>query len=85
MDNAVTLSDSNCRELVLEGFVFDDDIPQLNEYFGDLTATYWIWKNSTYDFVGTSQYQRFWDDSISTLSFEKNTLYVQEPRVLDDP
>ena len=87
MCNASTISSEYHSELAKKGFVFDnngDNISNLNWVLGDLTATYWIWKNSTYDFVGTSQYRRFWDDSISTLSFEKNTLYVQEPRILDD-
>ena len=86
MCNAGTISDSYRGALAGKGFVFDDDgdnISNLNWTFGDLTATYWIWKNSTNDVVGTSQYRRFWDKSIESLAFQKNTLYVQDPIQFD--
>ena len=87
MCNAATISNKYRASLENKDFVFDDtgvNISALNGVFGDLTATYWVWKNSHYDIVGTSQYRRFWDDSIGDLDFKENTIYVQDPRVLDD-
>jgi len=87
MCNAATISNEYRALLEKKDFVFDDsgvNISALNGVFGDLTATYWVWKNSNYDVVGTSQYRRFWDDSIGDLDFKENTIYVQDPRVLDD-
>ena len=82
MCNAHGISDEYRNSLAKKGFVFDDtneNISELNWALGDLTATYWIWKNSNYDIVGTSQYRRFWDKSIEKMKFSRNTLYVQEP------
>jgi hypothetical protein len=82
MCNATTLSAGDRNMLEKKGYVFDDtgdNISTLNPTLGDLTATYWIWKNAPQKIVGTSQYRRFWDDSLLNMDFDQNTLYVQDP------
>ena len=44
------------------GYVGDDSgksISELNRYLNEMTAAYWIWKNTTHDYVGISHYRRF--------------------------
>jgi len=84
---ASSISDEYRKKMRAKGYIFDDEgenISDLNWHFGDLTATYWIWKNSNFSVVGTSHYRRFWSDDILKMNFDDNTLYVQEPTKLDD-
>lgn len=67
-------------DLTERGFVFDDvgdNISNLNQFLGDLTGLYWVWKNTDNPVVGTNQYRRMWDnDGISNIVFDPNTIYV---------
>ena len=44
------------------GYIGDDtgrSISELNPYLNEMTAAYWIWKNTSHDYVGISHYRRF--------------------------
>ena len=50
------------------GYQGDDtgqSISNLNPYLNEMTAAYWIWKNTSHDYVGIAHYRRFFtlDDS----------------------
>lgn len=83
---ANTLTDDHERQrLSTDGFLFDDvgeNISHLNYTFGDLTGTYFIWKNCSDEFVGHNQYRRFWDEK-AVPQIEENTLYYTAPWVCD--
>ena len=67
-------------DLAQRGFVFDDagdNISNLNQYLGDLTGLYWVWKNTQDSLVGTNQYRRMWsNDDVNKTDFDSNTIYV---------
>lgn len=73
------------NELIGKGYQFDDsgdNISHLNKWLGDLTGLYWVWKNTSEEFVGTTHYRRFWDETeMSKLQYDKNTIYITRPGV----
>lgn len=72
-------------QLLSEGYILDDsgdNISNVNQWFGELTGLYWVWKNTAHEFKATNQYRHFWDADQKIL--EKDTIYVVEPIKVSD-
>lgn len=80
---AATMDKATKNDLESKGFYFDDtgdSISVLNTWLGDLTGLYWVWKNTTDEFVGTNQYRRYYnDEQLSSLVYSDKTLYISRP------
>ena len=73
-----------------------ENISHLNNYYGELTGIYWIWKNlinkmNNDDKVGNCHYRKFWLDSLYTekqkfscSSLYSNLLKQNNPIILSD-
>lgn len=85
MLGAFNLDPEYKTNLTNQGYYFDDtgdNISNLNQWLGDLTGLYWIWKNTSDEFVGTNQYRRYYiDEHLSTLTFDPKILYISTPIV----
>lgn len=81
MCGSVKLSTDKQQDCIKKGYVLDntfDNISSMNPIFGDLTGLYWVWKNTTDEYVGVNQYCRFYDDAeLKEIDVpRKNTIYV---------
>jgi hypothetical protein len=83
--NSHSLTDQQRTNFRTNGYQFDDigdNISYLNQDLGDLTGLYWVWKNTSHEWVGTNQYRRFWNEQqINKIGLRSNTVYVYDIRL----
>jgi hypothetical protein len=63
--NASQLTEDERLACIEEGKLLDDsgdNISALNPWWGELTAVYWLLKNTTSPLIGNCQYRRYWDE-----------------------
>ena len=61
------------------GYIGDntgDNISYLNPYINEITAMYWMWKNTSHTVIGLSHYRRFFTESQNELFDYDNILNV---------
>ena len=63
------------------GYIGDDtgkSISELNRYLNEMTAAYWIWKNTTHDFIGIAHYRRFFSSKSGNKFKPENILTAEQ-------
>lgn len=65
-----------------QGWITDDqghNISDMNHWLGDLTALYWVWKNTDHAWVGMNQYRRFYQDpALAMIQPQDNVLWISD-------
>lgn len=70
------------------GYIGDntgDNISHLNPYINEITALYWMWKNTSHTVIGLSHYRRFFTDS-NSVDFAPEKILTKEAalKILED-
>ena len=68
-----------------------DNINDLNPYINELTGLYWIWKNTSDDYVGLCHYRRYFAEGDKLLTFSRakeilkgHQIITTTPKVFDN-